>query len=66
MKKMHRKMKIALWLLRYAVEFRRRTSWSLKESWNYGYVTAMGLKFDLDDMGCPRQMVSDDLSCWSD
>lgn len=57
-------IKLKIWLLRYALEFRRQTKWSFLESWSYGESTQENFKYDLEDLDCPIEMVGDDLACW--
>ena len=59
-------IKIKVWLLRYALEFKRQTGWSFRQSWDYGKATAENFNYDLKDLCCPINMVQEDLSCWSD
>ena len=57
---------VKIWLLRYSLEFKRRTKWSFISSWNYGLATVENFGGDLEDLDCPIEMVDEDLSCWSD
>lgn len=57
---------IDLWLISYSIEFQRLTNWSFKDVWQYGEATMENFEYDLEDLGCPIDMASEDLSCWSD
>jgi len=53
-----------IWLLRYAIEFKRRTKWPFKECYSYGESSLENFDYDLEE--CPIEMVGEDISCWSD
>lgn len=57
-------IKLKIWLLRYAIEFRRQTGWSFLDSWKYGKSTMENFNNDLEDLDCPIEMVREDLTCW--
>ena len=59
-------MRNKVWLFGYAVEFKRKTGWSFIRSWVYGGITGDSHDWDLESMGCPVDMVEEDLYCWTD
>lgn len=59
-------LRLKIWLIRYTIEFRRRTGWSFSQSWDYGESSIENVDRNLEDLDCPIDYVDEDLSCWSD
>ena len=60
------KIRLTIWLARYTFEFKKRTGWTFTESLKYGLATMENFNFNLEDLDCPIDMVSEDIFNWSD
>lgn len=59
-------LRVQIWQILFALEFRRRTCTPLKASWDYGRASLENFDYDLDDVGSPDDAVSEELANWHD
>jgi len=58
-------LKQKVWLLRYALEFKRRAKWGFIESWNYGETSLENIEY-YNTTECPLYMAEEDVASFSD